>query len=205
MKPVDLIQLQINLDYQLDPQGYIVPSPFSSEQAWYVVYHYGGGYASYFSQLLPPNVRQQLLSFGPVKTFSHLDEARRLISHLYLPCKGGEEPFWSGYFHHSPKASDFPDVIQDGKGWIIKVDSQVASASFSARENKQSAEVYVETRPAFRRKGFGRQVVSAWAYHIIKVGAVPFYSYRIGNVPSANLARKLEVEWYADALCFEPV
>ena len=56
MDAIELIRLQITLEYALDGAGRLVPFPGSSEQGLYIVYRYAGGYIPYFSHRLPEEV-----------------------------------------------------------------------------------------------------------------------------------------------------
>jgi predicted GNAT family acetyltransferase len=49
----------------------------------------------------------------------------------------------------------------------------------------------VYTNPEYRKQGFAQKVVNTWAGSLIDAGKVPFYSHKIENAASANLARKL--------------
>lgn len=79
----------------------------------------------------------------------------------------------------------------------------MVSSATSVRQNDQAAEVYVETQPGFMKRGFGRQVVAAWANECANHGRVAFYSYDLTNQASAALAKGLGVEWYADVIGFD--
>jgi predicted GNAT family acetyltransferase len=95
-------------------------------------------------------------------------------------------------------------VIRVEHAWVVKDNEQVVCRAISVRQNAECAEVYVETHPNFRRRGYGRQTVAAWAHDILSSGRVPFYSYHLSNNSSANLARSLGVVWYADLVAFVP-
>ena len=77
-------------------------------------------------------------------------------------------------------------------GWV-NVHGEVVSRAVSARENDRAAEVSCETIPAFRGRGYARQVCAAWASRVLKSGRVGFYSYDVDNAPSAALAASLAV------------
>jgi predicted GNAT family acetyltransferase len=94
-------------------------------------------------------------------------------------------------------------VSQEGNVWVVKVGNQVVCRAMSVRQNEHSAEAYVETLPAYQRRGYGRQATAAWADDILKSGRVPFYSYHLANSASAALARSLSIEWYADVVGYE--
>jgi len=203
MKPIDLIHLQIYLEYQLDPRGMLVPFPSSSEQALYLVYHHTEGHVPYFSHLLPPDLRQQLLTLGPGQAFANPGEVRRMITAGYQPCGGGDQIFWSGYFPRQPDPSEFPDVVLQGEECVVIVEGQTVCRAVSVRQNEDAHEAYVETNPDFQQRGFGRQAVAAWAYQVMQRGQVALYSDKMTNLTSAALARRLGIGWYADVIGFE--
>ena len=64
----------------------------------------------------------------------------------------------------------------------------------SVRENERCGEAWVYTDPPFRHLGLARQVISAWAQSMIAAGKVPFYSHKMTNIASANLANRLELQ-----------
>jgi GNAT superfamily N-acetyltransferase len=204
MDPRELIDLQICMEYQLDERGLLIPINHSSEQAYYIVYQHLEGYVTYFNHELPANLRAQLLQLGPPAAFDHPDEVRQLITEAYLPCKGGEDIFWSGYFSHTPASANYPDACHHGVTWSVYRDEQEVCRALSIRDNERCAEVYVESLPAYRRRGFGRQVVAAWAMEIMNSGRVALYSYRLKNLASAALASSLGIEWYANVVTYEP-
>ena len=68
------------------------------------------------------------------------------------------------------------------------------------------AEVYVETSPVVRRRGYGESVVSAVTYAVLSSGRIPIYLVENNNEPSRLLAEKLVYtdtgarQVYADAV-----
>lgn len=70
-------------------------------------------------------------------------------------------------------------------------DGRVISRAWSVRSNIRSCEIAVETHGDFRRRGYGKQVVSAWVKSVLDSGKVPIYSHRKGNLESAALARSV--------------
>ncbi len=76
------------------------------------------------------------------------------------------------------------------------VDGERVSYCCSSRENDRAAEAWVETVPAYRRRGYAAKVVAAWASDARNAGRVAFYSHRDDNVASARVAQRLElVPW----------
>lgn len=203
MNPLDLILLQVGLEYRIDEADLLGPYPGSSEQAWYLVYQHSQGYVPYFSRDVPVEVRQKLITLGFEMAFSHPDKVEKLISECYQACKGGEDIFWSGYISESLSLEEYRQATREGQNWVIIQDGLEVCRAISVRQNEFCAEVYVETEPAFRRRGYGRQVVAAWAQDILQSGRIPFYSYRLKNNPSRALASSLGVKWYANVVAFE--
>jgi len=205
MDALELIQMQIRLEYRVDAQGCMATYPGSSEQAYYIVYQHSCGYQPFLSLELPVELQQKLLAIGPGVAFEQPEKITKLISDVRGPCKGGEEIFWSGYFARIHAEGDHPLASRDGEKWVIFRDGQVVSQAMSVREDEHCAEVYVETLPAYRGRGYGRQVVAAWAWDIMRGGRAAFYSYKMTNSASAALACSLGVEWYANVVSFEAV
>jgi GNAT superfamily N-acetyltransferase len=204
MNPVDLVQLQISLEYQLDAGGLLVPFDNSSEQAYYVVYQHSQGFTPYFSSELPADVRVQLLDLGLPKAFTHPDEVKQLFSENNLPCRGGDDIYWSGYFSHPPGPNETQEVCHHGEAWSVLHEGLEVCRAISVRQNEHCAEVYVETLPAYRRRGYGRRVVAAWALEVMKTDRVAFYSFRLRNTASAAVASSLGAQWYANVVAYEP-
>jgi predicted GNAT family acetyltransferase len=54
----------------------------------------------------------------------------------------------------------------------------------------------------YRHQGFAQRVVSAWAMRLISVGKVPFYSHKIQNIASTNLAKRLGLQPVFEEIVF---
>jgi len=95
---------------------------------------------------------------------------------------------------HDPqvKAFGFERFVENV--YVMERDGQIVSACVSARENEQCGEAWVYTDPAYRHQGFAQKVVNAWARDLMEFGKVPFYSHKIENGASANLARRLGLQ-----------
>lgn len=199
----DLIDLQIHLEYQLDGAGLIVPIAGSSEQAFYLVYQHSQGYQAYFNQAIPFSLRVNLLAVGPSTAFKHPEVVTEMMGEGFRPCKGGAEVYWSGYFASQPDPGDFPAASAVDNSWVITQGGQTVCRAMSVRQDTRCAEVYVETLPAYRRRGYGRQAVAAWACDILQSGRVPLYSYKMRNSASAALAQSVGATWYANVVEFD--
>lgn len=73
----------------------------------------------------------------------------------------------------------------------IAQDGRIVSACVSARENGSCGEAWVYTDENHRHRGFARKVVGAWAKGLLSAGKVPFYSHKVENLASAELAKRL--------------
>lgn len=73
----------------------------------------------------------------------------------------------------------------------IERDGRVVSACVSARENESCGEAWVYTDESHRHQGFARKVVGAWAKSLLEADKVPFYSHKVENLASAELAKRL--------------
>jgi predicted GNAT family acetyltransferase len=66
----------------------------------------------------------------------------------------------------------------------------VASASLNW-QTKSYAEIAVFTHPDFRRRGWGRSVVSSMVNYILANGRIPLYTASQSNIPSRQLAERV--------------
>ena len=110
----------------------------------------------------------------------------------------------TGIFGGQLSTDQYVGVDQYGHRFVIRVGDDLAAVAFSAREDAKSAELSVETAPAYRRGGFGRRVAAAWANAILSSGRTAFYSYDFTNNASAALARSLKIEFKFEPGTFDP-
>ena len=78
--------------------------------------------------------------------------------------------------------------------YAMECDGNLVSACVSTHENEECGEAWVYTDAAYRHQGFAQKVVNAWARSLMEAGKVPFYSHRIENIASSNLAKKLGLQ-----------
>jgi hypothetical protein len=71
MDPLPYVFAQVRLEYDLDPQSYLLPRPDSSEQARYIVYVYPGGCRAFWQATLPAATRLALAALDPLGAFEH--------------------------------------------------------------------------------------------------------------------------------------
>ena len=87
----------------------------------------------------------------------------------------------------------------EGRSPVVAVieDGDAVSVCFCARRSGAAAEAGLETATAFRGRGFGPQVASAWASAVRASGRVPLFSTSWSNDASLSVARKLGLIPYA--------
>ena len=89
--------------------------------------------------------------------------------------------------------------------YALERENRIVSACVSTRENNSCGEAWVFTQPGYRHRGFAQKVVQAWAESLMAAGKVPFYSHEIGNVASANLAKKLGLQPVFEEISIRPI
>ena len=201
MTPLELIELNIRLEYSLDEAGLLVPFTGSTEQARFIIYRYEGGYATFFHHALPEFIKAQIMALPREQAFGDHEAIKRLLA-MQTPCR----KMWIGgacYFAKLPLRGGFLDALHEDNHWVIKVDGDIAAQAWTVRGNDRAAEAAVETRPEFQRRGYGRQVTAAWAHDVMSWGLVAFYSYHRDNVASQALAKSLGLMKYADGVAYD--
>ncbi len=78
-----------------------------------------------------------------------------------------------------------------GRIFAIENRGEIISACASSRQNHRCAEAWVVTHPGYRRKGYARKVVMAWAASLQADGIIPFYSHEVQNTALACVAESL--------------
>jgi predicted GNAT family acetyltransferase len=90
------------------------------------------------------------------------------------------------------------DVVSHTVYAVIR-DGRIVSACESVRENEEAGECTVYTLPAYRGRGYGRQVTAAWGRGLLRQGKVASYSHLTGNRGSERLARRLGLDLSSSA------
>ena len=60
----------------------------------------------------------------------------------------------------------------------------------------------MQTLPVYRRRGYARQVTTAWAFHLQQESNTPFYSHHSDNLPSHALAHSLGLKWFMSDVAY---
>lgn len=153
--------------------------------------------------------------FGDLSVFSLWDFPNRAkelfesdeLAKSTIPTVDIRRELWYS-FESAPKI-EFPLVTelgdtQDTLDTFAVLENGIwVARAWSVRRNDLSAEIAVETREAHRRKGYGGQVVSAWASSQISKGKIGIYGHRKYNLESKYLAEKVGVVLFADVLSLQ--
>jgi GNAT superfamily N-acetyltransferase len=180
-----------------------IPCDEPDDIARFTIARHADGYTAYVRHDVTPHVRDQLRALPPSAAWS--DTA--MVTNILAADHGGDIDVWRGRpytFQRLPEEHEFPDVVQNGDGFAVVVDGIHASWAWSARSNRRAAELAVETVPAFRQRGYARQVVLAWARHQLNQGKVAFYSHASENVASQALAASVGVVHFMDIVNYQP-
>jgi GNAT superfamily N-acetyltransferase len=157
-----------------------------------------GRYVAYFRDDLPDTLVAALSTFTTEQLYQEQD---RVLGILGATRSVGS--FLTYFFSESPRQEDHALVIEREDRFFVEVDGVVTSEAWSSRSTDFAAELAVETRPEFRRRGYGRQVCAAWANRQLRAGRTAFYSHNAENVASAALARSLGVQHVFDIVSYE--
>jgi GNAT superfamily N-acetyltransferase len=152
-----------------------------------------GCYVAYFRDDLTENVMAELHALTPEQLFHEQAQVMAIL--------GVSDPAWCGrtyFFSESLPAEEYPLAVKRNGKFVVEVDGVAASEAWSSRSTDFAAELAVETRPEFQRRGYGRQVCAAWASHQLAAGRIAFYSHDVRNTASAALARSLSVQFFMD-------
>lgn len=86
------------------------------------------------------------------------------------------------------------DVTQHGsEQFSITVNGVYAAGASSSRSNSKAAELWIETEPDYRRRGYATALAGQWAQAIQSTGRTAFYSHHHDNDASRALAQRLAV------------
>ena len=161
----------------------------------------------FFDELLTAEMREQLmvhtqaLEFPlvtPITQVLHASGFRTEYGHFrtYLfpaHASNADVPVHQ-YPAEDPKIRAFDFAGFGTPIFAIEQAGETLSACVSVRENDRCGEAWVYTAPAYRQQGLARNVVTAWAQSLIRVGKTPFYSHKIDNRGSAGLAQRLGLQ-----------
>jgi hypothetical protein len=198
----ELIEMRIELEFGVAPCGNTLRlDPLQDEQPpRLLISHADGGWYTYVRDDLPPDVRAELdrLNHSPAR----VDEALiRGILARHAPCEQVWHVRWY-VFDRQPQPDEYAGVTARGEDYAIMIDGGVAARAWATKASACAVEVEVETALEYRRRGYARRVVSAWAADALSSGKVAYYSHVASNLASAGVARSLGLRRLSDEIEF---
>lgn len=183
----------------------------------FYVAHHEHGYSRFFQQDLPDYIRDQLLALTPDVGLKDTGVVRVILAQD-APC----HDFYTGKSYIFPDSIPpdlFSDAVRldeshralmeqfspgiqitDKAVFAIVTDEKIVSTCESSRENEHAGEAWVQTLTAYRGRGYAQQVTAAWAHELQRQGKTPFYSHKLSNRASQQVAQRLGlIQYIADA------
>ena len=172
------------------------------------------GVTRYYRDDLPTGARAELAALPAERARDDHAAVQRILAR-HAPCTN----IWAGASYYFPDGvvseADYPDVVAldwsrraeverfDAEmlsfGWPVYAvlrDGEIAATCVSTREIERAGEAWVQTAPAYRGRGYARQVTAAWGAALLRRGKVAFYSHALDNAASAGVARTLGLTPY---------
>ncbi|HET7034045.1 MAG TPA: GNAT family N-acetyltransferase [Thermomicrobiaceae bacterium] len=198
-----LVRLKLEMEFGIAPAGDVLPPPRSNPDGHprFVVSRYQGGFARFLRHDVPEATRRRLLALGPERAVE--DEAAvRAALERDAPLANIWRVRWY-VIERSPAPDEYPEVVVQHGRHVILVDGEVVARARTEAESERAAEVGVETLPAYRRRGYARQVVASWAAATLRQGKVAYYSHTADNLASAAVARSLGLTLLSDEVEYQ--
>ncbi|MCC6300670.1 MAG: GNAT family N-acetyltransferase [Anaerolineales bacterium] len=212
MSPLDYLHLQLRLegkgviDGNLLRQMEVVPD--EELPLLLVAQLANGNLVSYFDEALQTDLKEELamqiasISFPKINPLIAILQSRNVIfevehykTHIfpdtYAPFENDSVKCYS---KNDPKIEVYGFGGFAKPVYAIEQDGKIVSACASTRENNFCGEAWVYTDEEHRHQGLAQKVVSVWANNLKTAGKVPFYSHKIQNSASANLAKRLGLQ-----------
>lgn len=159
----------------------------------------------YYDEALSRNLQESLAATAAIE-FPNINPLLNVLKENNVPFEVGHYktyvfpsiPVNDSDVHRLPKEDTRVKAFGfDGfaeQVYVIEGEGKVVSACVSTRENEKCGEAWVFTAPDHRHQGLARKVVSTWAGSLKRAGKIPFYSHKIDNLASANLAARLGLQ-----------
>ena len=207
MNALELLRLHMELEcITVNAAGDMtaLPCPDPDDIHRLYIARHAAGYSLYFRDDVPDALRT-LLNQLPVETlFSDHTRIKAIFADFGAPCPGMHVGRSYVYPTQFTRIRDRAiELLPENDLCRLAINGNFASACSSSRRNPHAAEAYVYTDERYRRQGYGKRVVRAWAQRVRRSGRVPFYSHLIDNTASQRVAESLGFEWYIDDVGYE--
>ena len=213
MNAADLFRAQLALEgLRFDAQGRIerwkdMPGE-SGPPARVVAVDFGAEQAVYFGSGIDRNLEEPILAMPIQALLAGDPEVVDVLSTQRVVERRDE--YWTytrspdGVYPAAPLVRKFAAHDEMRRGlqggdrdvhqrdvFAVVVDGVVVSEAVSVRENETSAEIWVQTDPSHRNRGYATQAAAAWFRSVEGRRLIPFYSHERANEASRNLAEAL--------------
>jgi hypothetical protein len=212
MKPLEYLHLQLRLEGKEVIDGALLRQvevvPDEDMPLMLVAQLADQRLIAYFDEALQPTLRTRLQEQIPDIAFPNIEPLVLLLQQENIPFEIGH--YKTLVIPESHAAFQDEDVRRylrsdagaqssdldgpAGEMFGIEKDGRVVSSCISTRENAHCGEAWVHTDENHRHQGLAQKVVRSWAASLLANGKVPFYSHKIQNVASANLAKRLDLQ-----------
>lgn len=222
MNAPEIVQCYMAMDGAgITPDGLLISlnETIADELPRLLVLHHEQGYSLFSRNNLLAQLVDALMRLSPEFALRDHERIKAILA--------ADSPYsevWTGQSYTFPtlKAEDYPPGVlrlsEAQRELIAKydpnlkptqvtacaifIDGQIVSACISSRENAVGAGSWVQTLPAYRRRGYARLVTTAWAFHHQQDGKFPFYSHHSDNLASQALAQSLGLKWFMSDMVY---
>ena len=203
MQPERLIRLRLEMEFGAPLAGDDLPAARAEGEAVprFIVSQHAAGFTRFYRHDVPRTTRDALAALGPQRA---VDDAAAVAGVLARDSPSGR--VWRVCWYTittPPPATDFADARATPNGYVIERDGSIVARAWTTADSPRATEVEVETHADYRRRGYARQVVAAWAAAALHSGKAVFYSHLASNDASRGVARSLGLEWLSDEVEYE--
>jgi GNAT superfamily N-acetyltransferase len=203
MDVLELVRLRLEMEFGAPVAGNTLPPALvhADGQPRFIVSKHAGGYARFYRHDLPPEARHALEQLPPTRAFEDTETVAAILA-AHAPLEHTWRVNWYT-ITAPPPASAYVDIVRTPDGHVIKRDGLVVARAWTTADSARATEVEVETHENYRRRGYARQVVAAWAAEALASGKAVFYSHIGANDASRGVARSLGLEWLSDEVEYQ--
>jgi GNAT superfamily N-acetyltransferase len=198
VQTLDLLRLRLEMEFGAPVNGDTLPPARTNADGLprFIVSKHAAGYARFYRHDVPPAVRAALEQLPPARAFDDVAAVAAILA-SHAPLERTWRVCW--YTIATPPSSDtYAEAVKASDGYVIERDGLVVARAWTTADSARATEVEVETHSSYRRRGYARQVVAAWAADALGSGKAVFYSHVSTNDASRGVARSLGLEWLSD-------